>query len=139
MSSGDDDTRVRIDKWLWAARFFKTRSLAATAISGGKVDINGTKVKRSKLVQLGDVVCVRKGPYQYELTVRGLSERRGPASVAQKLYEESEASVAQRDEIAARLAEERAAAPPPIFKGGRPTKKDRRALSRFKRDSSKGR
>lgn len=131
MTTQGDSERVRLDKWLWAARFFKTRSLAAQAIAGGKVDVNDAAVKRSKPVQLGDVVRVRKGPYEWVLTVRGLSERRGPPAQAQALYEESEDSKQARAELADQLAAERAAAPTPVYKG-RPTKKDRRALSRFK-------
>jgi ribosome-associated heat shock protein Hsp15 len=126
-----DEARVRLDKWLWAARFFKTRSAAATAIEAGKVMLNDEQVKRSKLLRIGDVVRVRKGPYEYEVTVRELAERRGSATVAQTLYEESEASKEERALIAETLAMERSVAPQPIYKG-RPTKRDRRALNRFK-------
>ena len=127
--------KVRLDKWLWAARFFKTRSLAAEAIEGGKVELNGDHVKRAKNVQLGDEVSVRLGPYEHVVVVRGLSERRGPASVAQTLYEETAESAAAR----AKLAEQLKMAPPAFVfeERGRPTKKDRRDLSRF-RDSRRG-
>jgi ribosome-associated heat shock protein Hsp15 len=130
----DADGPVRIDKWLWAARFFKTRSVAATAIAGGKVDLNGVRAKRSKVVHVGDRISVRKEPYLFELTVRGLSHHRGPAPEAQRLYEESEASVEARKVIAEERALERAAALPPVKipVKGRPTKRDRRALARFK-------
>lgn len=122
--------RVRADKWLWAARFFKTRSLAADAIAAGKVDVNGERVKPAKLLQLGDEVSVRLGPYQHVVHVRGLSERRGPASVAVTLYEETADSVAAR----ARLAEQLRMAPAAFVyeDKGRPTKRDRREIDRFR-------
>ena len=82
--------RVRLDKWLWAARFFKTRALAATAIEAGKVEVNGERAKRSKQLQVGDSLRIRLGPYHHIVTVRGISEHRGPAPRAAKLYEESE-------------------------------------------------
>ena len=80
-----DDGRVRLDKWLWAARFFKTRSLAADAIAGGKVQVNGDRAKRSRPVQVGDEIRVRLGPYEHLVTVRALSARRGPAAQAAEL------------------------------------------------------
>jgi ribosome-associated heat shock protein Hsp15 len=131
MTLMDDSDRVRVDKWLWAARFFKTRSLAASAIENGRVEVNDDPVKRSKLLKRGDVVRVRKGPYEYVLTVKELAGRRGTATAAQALYEETEASKEARARLAEALALNRAAAPTPIFKG-RPTKKDRRALARLK-------
>lgn len=123
--------RVRIDKWLWAARFFKTRSQAATAIDKGHVDINGERTKRSKTVSVDDIVHVRKGALEFELQVCRLSERRGPASEAQTLYKETQESVETRQQLAEERALARESAPPPIMKG-RPTKKERRALARFK-------
>jgi len=122
--------RVRLDKWLWAARFFKTRSLAADAIGGGKVLVNGDRPKAAKMLQAGDEVRVRLGPYEHVVLVRGLSERRGPASVAATLYEETAASVAAR----ARLAEQLRMAPAAFVyeDKGRPTKRDRRELDRFR-------
>lgn len=137
MTVTDESARVRLDKWLWAARFFKTRSLAATAIENGKVEVNDDRVKRAKLLRRGDVVRVRKGPYEYVLTVKELAEKRGSATAAQALYQESEASKQARAELAEALALARAAAPTPIFKG-RPTKKDRRALARFKQNGPDG-
>jgi ribosome-associated heat shock protein Hsp15 len=119
---------VRLDKWLWAARFFKTRSLATEAVNGGKVELNGLRPKAAKEVKVGDRVRVRVGPFVHELTVRALGERRGPASVAALLYEESAESVAARE----RLREQHRMAPAVHYEeGGRPTKKDRRALSAF--------
>jgi ribosome-associated heat shock protein Hsp15 len=95
--------RVRIDKWLWAARFFKTRSIAADAISGGKVELNGERTKPAKLLQVGDEVRLRLGPYEHIVLVRGLSERRGPATDAMRLYEETPASIAARAKHAEQL------------------------------------
>jgi len=122
---------VRIDKWLWAARFFKTRALAVEAIEGGKVELNDDKVKRAKLVHVGDRVRVRLGPYEHQLTVLGLSERRGPAPVAQLLYSEDAASKTRREALALQLR-----AQAPLFRGGsgRPTKKERRDLGKLKGD-----
>ena len=122
--------RVRIDKWLWAARFFKTRSLAADAVAAGKVEVNGDGAKPAKLLQLGDEVSIRLGPYLHVVHVRGLSERRGPASVAATLYEETAESIAAR----AKLAEQLRMAPAAFVyeDKGRPTKRDRRELDRFR-------
>jgi ribosome-associated heat shock protein Hsp15 len=120
---------VRLDKWLWAARFFKTRSLATEAIAGGKVDVNGDRAKPAKAVKPGDQIRLRLGPYEHFLIVRELGERRGPASVAQTLYEETEASRAERERLAVQL--KMAPAAFVYEEKGRPTKKDRRDLSRF--------
>jgi ribosome-associated heat shock protein Hsp15 len=120
---------VRVDKWLWAARFFKTRSLATEAVTGGKVDVNGERAKPAKPVRPGDEIRLRAGPYEHTLIVRQLGERRGPASVAASLYEETEASRAKRERLAAQL---RLAPSGFVYENkGRPTKKDRRDLSRF--------
>ncbi|HEY2856486.1 MAG TPA: RNA-binding S4 domain-containing protein [Gemmatimonadaceae bacterium] len=130
----DDENRyareeaVRLDKWLWAARFFKTRSLATEAVNGGKVELNGLRPKPSKDVKIGDQLRVRLGPFVHAMTIRGLAERRGPASVAAQLYEESPESIAARE----RLREQHRLAPSAQYEeGGRPTKKDRRTLSAF--------
>jgi ribosome-associated heat shock protein Hsp15 len=122
--------RVRIDKWLWAARFFKTRSLAAEAVAAGKVEVNEERVKPAKLIQLGELVSVRLGPYLHVVHVRGISERRGPASVAATLYEETAESAAAR----AKLAEQLRMAPAAFMyeEKGRPTKRDRREIDRFR-------
>jgi ribosome-associated heat shock protein Hsp15 len=125
----ESDDRVRIDKWLWAARFFKTRSLATEAVDGGKVEINGERAKPSKLVKPGDEVRLRLAPYEHVLMVRALGDRRGPASVAQSLYEETAASKAAREKLSAQLRMAPAAF---VYEEkGRPTKKDRRDLSNF--------
>ena len=129
MSHPDDSDRLRLDKWLWAARFFKTRSLATDAIAGGKVEVNGERAKPAKALKLGDEVRLRLGPYEHILIVRELSGRRGPASVAQTLYEETPPSKAERERLAAQLK-----LAPAAFvyeEKGRPTKKDRRQLSDF--------
>jgi ribosome-associated heat shock protein Hsp15 len=124
--------RVRLDKWLWAARFFKTRSAAAQAIDGGKVDANGERAKRSRLVQVGDVLLLRRPPYEQQIVVRGLSETRGPAKEAVKLYEETQESRDARERLAYQLKN----APVLTFHGtGRPTKRDRRVIDKMKRGS----
>ena len=92
---------VRIDKWLWAARFYKTRSLAIKAVGGGHVALNGHKIKPSRTVQTGDLLVIRVGFVEYTVKVLGLSERRGPAAVARTLYEETEESVAKREQAQA--------------------------------------
>ena len=125
----ETEDRVRLDKWLWAARFFKTRSLAADAIAGGKVQVNGDRVKRAKPVQVGDEVRIRQGPYEHQIVVRELSERRGPAVDAAKLYEETPASRAARETMALQLKSLHAAFVP---ERGRPTKKDRREIEKLK-------
>jgi len=121
---------MRIDKWLWAARFFKTRSLATAAVDGGHVEVNGERAKPAKQLRIGDELRIRLNQNTHVVQVRDLSDRRGPASVAQQLYEETAASRAERE----RLAEQRRLAPTPTYEeGGRPTKRDRRDLSRVKR------
>jgi len=127
--------RVRLDKWLWAARFFKTRSLAAQAVDGGKVDVNGERAKRSRMVQPGDTVVIRRPPYEQILVVRGLSELRGPAVAAAALYEETTESREARERLAYQLKN----APTLMFVGGgRPTKRDRRRIDRLKRGENGG-
>src|SRR6476660_2794008 len=120
-----DDTRI--DKWLWAARFFKTRSQATAAVAGGKVEVNGDAAKASKVVKVGDRIRLRLGPVEYQLTVTGIGERRGSAAVAQTLYEESPESKAERERIA---AQRRFASAPSYEEKGRPSKKDRREMER---------
>jgi ribosome-associated heat shock protein Hsp15 len=126
MSAMDDaPDRVRVDKWLWAARFFKTRTLASDAVKGGLVQLNGSRVKASREVVAGDGLEITIGQTRRTVVVRGVSGRRGPASVAQELYEETADSVAARE---AQAAQRRLAAPPTFDLGGRPTKRDRRRL-----------
>ena len=124
--------RVRIDRWLWAARFYKTRSLATAAVNGGKVEVNGERAKPARLIRLGDAVSVRQPPFEWQLLVRGLAERRGPASVAQGLYEETPESRAARQRLQEQL---RVAQPLFVYEEkGRPTKKDRRMIDRWDKE-----
>lgn len=130
MADAESAERVRLDKWLWAARFFKTRALAAEAIDAGRVEVNDDRAKRSRLVDVGDRVRVRKPPFEQVVTVRGLSEQRGPAPLAATLYDETPESRQAREKLAAHLR----ALGPPAFRGrGRPTKKERRETDRWKR------
>jgi ribosome-associated heat shock protein Hsp15 len=124
-----DDDKVRLDKWLWAARFFKTRSIAAEAIDGGKVYVGGDRVKRSKDLRVGSTIRVRLGPYEHSVIVRALAERRGPAAAARLLYEETPDSVLAREKLHDQLRLLPAAFIPA---NARPTKKDRRAMKRFR-------
>ncbi len=121
--------RVRIDKWLWAARFYKSRSLAAEAVAGGLAQLNGARVKPSREVAAGDEVEVTIGQTRRAVVVRGVAERRGPAKEAVELYEETPESVAARE----KLREDLRLAPAMFVyeEKGRPTKKDRRALADF--------
>ena len=121
--------RVRIDKWLWAARFFKTRALAAEAVAGGKVEVNGHKPKPAKTVSPGDQVRVRLGPYEHLLTVRSLTERRGPAKEAALLYEEDAAGRARRERLA---AQHRIAATAFAYGEGKPSRRERDAVRKLK-------
>lgn len=121
---------MRLDKWLWAARFFKTRSLASSAVDGGHVELNGERAKPAKQVMIGDELRIRLNQNTHIVHVRALSERRGPAVEARALYEETSASTQERE----RLAEQRRLAPTPAYEeGGRPTKRDRRDMARVKR------
>ncbi|MDD0809616.1 RNA-binding S4 domain-containing protein [Curvibacter sp. RS43] len=119
---------LRLDKWLWSARFYKTRSLAVEEITKGRVSVNGANVKPAREVRPGDTVQLRQGPVERTVQVLGLSAQRGPAPVAQKLYEETADSVAARE----RAAEQRRLAPEPALslQEGRPTKRDRRHIER---------
>lgn len=120
---------VRLDKWLWAARFYKTRALAADAIGGGKVELNGHKPKPAKPVRPGDVVRMRHGPYEHLVTVRALAGRRGPAAAAALLYVEDAAARARREHLA---EQHRIAAQAFAHGEGKPSKKERRDLTRLK-------
>ena len=119
---------LRIDKWLWAARFYKTRSLAAEEIGKGRVQVNGQDAKASREVKSGDRVRLRQGPVEREVLVRGISGARGPAPVAQQLYEETPESVQARETAAQqrRLAAE----PAHSIEQGRPTKRERRQIDK---------
>ena len=134
MTEPSDDLNVRLDKWLWAARFFKTRSMAAEAVSGGKVHVNDARAKPARPVKLGDELAIRRGAEQFTVIVKGLSSQRGPAPVARQLYEETEQSRASREAEAEtrRLFHKSYPSPPP----SRPNKKDRRHIIRFRRQSN---
>jgi ribosome-associated heat shock protein Hsp15 len=125
----DDGPRVRIDKWLWAARFFKTRSLAAQAIDGGRVKVNGARVKPARDMHVGDEVEISIGEIGWVLRVKELSAQRRGAPEAQQLYEETEESRAKRIETIERRRTR--GADPFRAEGGRPTKRDRRMIRRF--------
>jgi ribosome-associated heat shock protein Hsp15 len=130
MDDLESDKAIRLDKWLWAARFFKTRSLAAEAVTGGKISINGDRPKPGRMVRSGDLLTIRRGPYEWTVTVKAVSRLRGPASQAQQLYDETEESVSRREAAIARLKLERS---PEFDSPGRPSKKDRRAIERWTR------
>ena len=125
----DTNAGVRADKWLWAARFYKTRSLATVAINGGKVHRNGTRVKPAHKLTVGDQLTIRKGLYTFAITVAGLSQRRGPAEVARTLYSESEESQRQRQQL---QEEQRLLGKTAVRHEGRPDKRARRQIHRFK-------
>ena len=120
---------VRIDRWLWAARIFKTRSLAKTAIEGGKVQVEGQRTKPAKEIGVGQTLTVRRGDTEITIVVEGLSEQRGPAKVAQLLYAETTASIEQRESTSAQRRMERAGLTVPANK---PSKRDRRSLRKLK-------
>ncbi|GAB6067158.1 ribosome-associated heat shock protein Hsp15 [Methylothermus subterraneus] len=122
-------SKMRLDKWLWAARFFKTRALAAEAISGGKVHVDGQRVKPSKAIGVGSRIEITKAPYTFEVIVTGLSDKRRPAKEAALLYAETQESLVRRQEEAKRRRAE-AISPQPAR---RPDKKQRRQIHRFKR------
>lgn len=118
---------VRIDKWLWAARFFKTRSMATDAVDGGKVRLNGERIKPARSVKIGDTLDIDNGSTEWEVVVRGLADKRGSATIAQTLYSETEQSIARRQQKAEQRKFFRE--PGESIKG-RPTKRDRRLLDR---------
>ncbi|MBF0194488.1 MAG: RNA-binding protein [Magnetococcales bacterium] len=117
--------KCRLDKWLWAARFFKTRSLATQAVNGGKVHLNGERCKPGRAMATGDKLDIRRGTFIYSVTILGLSNRRGPAKEAVLLYEESQESIEKRERV--QIGMRAQINPNP---GGRPTKKDRRKFSK---------
>ena len=130
--ASDELEKVRLDKWLWAARFFKTRALAAAAIETGKVEVNGERAKRSRQLQVGDSLRIRLGPYTHIVTVRAMSETRGPAPVAAKLYEETEEGKKAREAMRLQM---KVAQSVSTYERGRPTKKDRRDIEKLRRES----
>lgn len=124
-----EEEKIRIDKWLWAARFFKTRSLASQAVGGGHVQIGGSRVKPSRVVQIGDILQICRGQEELIVVVQGVSGRRGPASAAQTLYEETEESRQARETVRQQRLAVGAAFPP----ARRPDKRDRRKIRKLLR------
>lgn len=132
-SKGEDDEteqpgRVRLDKWLWAARFYKTRALSAEAIGAGKVEVNGERAKRSRLVQTGDTMRIRMGPFEHIIHVTGVSGVRGSASIAATLYRETDDSKKAREAMSLHVRAMNA-----NTDSGRPSKKDRREIEKVRR------
>ena len=124
----DSTPGTRIDKWLWAARFFKTRALAQQAVEGGKVRLNGERCKCSRELHPGDCLSISIDAMEWTVTVRGLSKQRGPAPLARQLYEEDPSSMEKRER---QIEERKRLAEPGSQIRGRPTKRDRRLLHRF--------
>lgn len=127
-----DQGGVRLDKWLWAARFFKTRQLAIEAVNGGKVQVNGQRAKPGKTIRVGSQVRIHKGSLEWEVEVRALSKQRRSAPEAALLYEESEQSRLRRQELVRERREGGARAAGPAV---RPSKRDRRMIERFTRNA----
>lgn len=125
---------VRLDKWLWAARFYKTRALATDAVVGGRVHLNDARVKPAKGVRVDDVLLIRIGIVEWTVVVRALADKRGPASVAQTLYEETPESAELRER---RALEHKLSRPPGADLGARPTKQDRRRIEALRRGSNR--
>jgi len=127
--------QLRLDKWLWAARFYKTRSIAAKAVSGGKVLLRGNRAKPAKLIQIGDELTVQRGLFRYAITVEMLNDKRRPALEARKMYRESDASIREREQLIAKLKAEGMTGPR-IGRVFRPNKKQRRQIVSLKRGKS---
>ena len=125
-----DEEKQRLDKWLWAARFFKTRALAAEAVSGGKVHLNGERVKPARTVKVGDALSITRGQYVFHVVIQMLNSQRRPAKEAQQMYEESAESIQKRQE---QMETNRALNASMSFSDRRPSKKERRHIVRFKR------
>jgi ribosome-associated heat shock protein Hsp15 len=124
--------RIRIDKWLWAARFYKTRSLASEEIVKGRIQVNAQVAKSSREIKAGDTVAMRQSPFIRTVIVLGLSSLRGPATVAQQLYAETEDSIRQREQLVQQLR--LATEPAMTMENGRPTKRDRRDMEKVRRN-----
>ena len=129
MQKNSEKNEVRLDKWLWAARFYKTRSLARSMIEGGKVDYNGAKAKPSRIVEIGAMVKLLQGNLRKEVEIIQISDIRGPASIAQTLYRETDESIKQREKLLEQIKINALLAPHPDEK---PNKKERRALINIK-------
>jgi ribosome-associated heat shock protein Hsp15 len=126
----NDDKQVRIDKWLWAARFYKTRTLAANAVTNGRIKLNGARIKPSKQIKLNDKLIIQLAPFSWDIQVTSLADRRVSAVLAKTLYEESTESQRARAEVTELLKLERKQNTP--VQKGRPTKRDRKQIIRFK-------
>ena len=126
----ESNEKIRLDKWLWAARFFKTRSLASQAVNGGRVHLNGSRIKASRAVNIGDTLLINKSGMEFEIIVLALNDKRRPAVEARQLYEESSESIAKRSEQAEQRKLIRAGQPAPAK---RPDKRDRRKIREFTR------
>jgi ribosome-associated heat shock protein Hsp15 len=126
----NDDKQVRIDKWLWAARFYKTRTLAANAVTNGRIKLNGARIKPSKQIKLNDKLIIQLAPFSWDIQVTSLADRRVSAVLAKTLYEESTESQRARAEVTELLKLERKQNIP--VQKGRPTKRDRKQIIRFK-------
>ncbi|MEN8178794.1 MAG: S4 domain-containing protein [Pseudomonadota bacterium] len=126
---GGSETKVRLDKWLWAARFFKTRQLAAEAINGGKVHLNEQRTKPGKVVKIGNHLRIHKGSLEWDIEIKTLATQRRPAVEARTFYEETEASLLRRQELTEQLRMQKAMEPRPPR--GKMNKKDRRMIHRF--------
>lgn len=129
-ASTSEKSSIRLDKWLWAARFFKTRSLATDAIKGGRVHVNGARVKPGKAAEIGQIIRINKSPQQFEVEIIKLSDKRGNFSIAQMLYQETEESIARREHEATLRKLANQGVMSNSFKG-RPTKRDRRQIAKF--------
>jgi ribosome-associated heat shock protein Hsp15 len=128
----EEKGRVRVDKWLWAARFYKTRALAQAAVVAGKVRLHDDRIKPSKEVRVGDELAIRVGEFAWSVTVKALADRRGPADEARKLYVESADSIARR---VAQIADRKALGSLAGERKGRPTKRERRQIIKFREGS----
>lgn len=135
MARNEPLNTVRLDKWLWCARFFKTRALAAAAIKGNKIRVNDQPVKAAKSIHVGDKLNIKKTPYQYTITILKLTNNRLSASLAAELYEEDAESIQTREILTQQIKAENASFPRTI---GRPTKRDRRNIIRFTQKTNKG-
>jgi ribosome-associated heat shock protein Hsp15 len=132
-SNNAPSERMRLDKWLWAARFFKTRQIAAEAVQGGKVHLNGQRCKPGKDVRVGSQLSISKGPFDWEIEILVLPKQRRPASEAKDFYQESESSHEKRQKLTAQIRAENASRPQPDHK---PNKRERRLIHRFKQVDS---
>lgn len=133
MDTNSSGEKVRIDRWLWAARFFKTRSMATQAVSGGKVHVNGERKKPANPVGNGDELRIRRGDYEYVVIIRGVSNKRGPAKDARLLYEETEESILERENV---TEQRKLLKADPFAPLKRPGKRDRRLIRNFTRKES---